>query len=231
MMTASDACTQTFTVAVPFDRVARLFHDPDVLTAALVEADAGARLARMTGESSDVTVMFGDVEGFTPLTERVGDRAAAGVVCTLDGLVHAALRAEGGLRAASSGDGFMAVFADPAPALRSACRIQWSLAGRSERETRVRMRLGVHTGPVVRIRTVNGAPDIVGRTVILASRITDAARGGEVLVSSTARQRTERLDEFNFRRARRVRLKGMAGVHRVTPLGWRASCQEGVHGR
>jgi class 3 adenylate cyclase len=230
MSTFTGSRTRTFTVAVPFDRVVRLLDDPGAMTTALLEAETEARLDRMIDASHDVTLMFGDIEGFTPLTERVGDQAAANVVRALDSLVHDALTAELGLRAMSAGDGFMAVFADPASALRSACRIQRSLVESVEDGAHVRMRMGVHTGPVVRIRAVNGAPDVVGRAVILASRIADAARGSEVLVSSTVRRLTEQCDEFHYHRERRLRLKGMAGVHLVTELVWRASCQEAFRG-
>jgi class 3 adenylate cyclase len=85
------------------------------------------------------------------------------------------------------------------------------------------MRMGVHTGPVVRIRAADGAHDVLGRTVNLASRISGAARGGEVLVSPTVRRITEPLGEFRFQRERRLRLKGLAGLHHVVELAWRAS--------
>ena len=86
----------------------------------------------------------------------------------------------------------------------------------------MRMRIGVHTGPVVRIRAANGACDVVGRSVNLASRITDAARGGEVLVSSAVRRLTEPLGEFRFHRERRLGLKGLGGLHEIVELAWRA---------
>jgi adenylate cyclase len=177
--------------------------------AALTGVEVGSRAA---------TIMFGDVEGFTPLTERLGDRAAADILLDLDAVVRAALDAHGGHRTISAGDGFTAVFADPADGLRAATEVQRALAGAA-----ARMRIGVHTGPVLRLRAADGASDVVGRSVIVASRICDAARGGQVLVSSAVRRPTETLDEFRFRRRRRLLLKGLAGRYEVVELAWKAN--------
>src|SRR5207245_4780573 len=127
------------------------------------------------------------------------------VVRSLDSIVHDALDPDRGHRTKSAGDGFMAVFAEPAAALRSAGRIQRSLIDGAPTGVPVRMRIGVHTGPVVRIRAANGAYDVVGRSVNLASRITDAARGGEVLVSSAVPPLTEPLGASCSHRGRPLR--------------------------
>ena len=214
--------SDTFILPVPFDRVVRMLRDPDALLTALTGADAAAELDRELGTVGCATIMFGDIEGFTPLTERLGDRTAAEVVRSLDSIVHDALDPDRGHRTKSAGDGFMAVFAEPAAALRSAGRIQRSLIDGAPTGVPVRMRIGVHTGPVVRIRAANGAYDVVGRSVNLASRITDAARGGEVLVSSAVRRLTEPLGEFRFHRERRLGLKGLGGLHEIVELAWRA---------
>jgi class 3 adenylate cyclase len=202
------ARTRSFTVAVPFDRVLR----------ALAECDADAELECMLDATAEVTVMFGDLEGFTPLTERLGDAGVAQVLHQLDWIVRDGLTAHHGHRATSSGDGFMALFAEPADALRAAIQIQRALAGAP-----IRMRIGVHAGPLVRVRTGRDASDVAGRNVILASRISDAARGGEVLVSSAVRRLTEPLGEFRFGRHRRLALKGLSGLHDVVELVWRTT--------
>jgi adenylate cyclase len=226
------AVSETFTVAVPFERIVRVLRDPDALTTAIVGAGAQACIDRVLVSPRGVTIMFGDIEGFTFLTERLGDRAAADVLQAQEQLVDGAVVAHDGCRVKSAGDGFMAVFADPAAALRSARRIQETLAeptggsdsrsGAPEGET-WRMRIGVHTGAVMRVRSANGTRDVAGRNVILASRIADAADGGQVLVSSAVRHLTEPLDEFDFLAERHLRLKGLAGLHRVAELGWRSS--------
>lgn len=147
----------------------------------------------------------------------------------------------GGQRVKSMGDGFMAVFAEPAPALRSACRTQESLAevarasdctsARDRTDVAIRMRMGVHTGQVVPMRAANGATDLVGRSVILASRIAAAATGGQVLVSAAVRRLTDPLREFRFLADRHLTLKGLMGLHRVAELDWRATERPTSHPR
>jgi len=43
----------------------------------LAAADVAAGIDGVLGAPRDVTIMFGDIENFTPLTERLGDEAAA----------------------------------------------------------------------------------------------------------------------------------------------------------
>jgi class 3 adenylate cyclase len=220
------ATARTFTIDVPFARVARSLADPRALATALVEADARTRLAELIDAGGDrsLAIVFGDVEGFTPLTERLGDDAAAGIVGALDALVGRALSIHGGLRLKSTGDGFMAVFGDVPSALRAAAGIQRSLAAPAGEDvhTRVRLRVGVHFGAVVPVSGADGRLDVAGRAVIVASRISDHARGGEALVSAAVRRAVAPTGEFRFGRIRRVRLKGLTGVHRVAELDWRS---------
>ena len=79
----------------------------------------------------------------------------------------------------------------------------------------IRIRVGMHTGSVVRREG-----DLYGRAVILASRITDAARGGEILVSAAARELADRPEGFAFGPARELPLKGLSGTQRVHAARW-----------
>jgi class 3 adenylate cyclase len=223
---------ETIRVPVPLEQIVRILRDPATLTTVVARADADAHMSRVLAAPDAVTIMFGDLEDFTPLTERLGDHAAAELLSALDGIVDANVVAYGGHVIKSAGDGFMAVFAKPADALRSARCIQRSLTASTSAEAiaeaegargAARMRIGVHTGPVVRVRSTNGAHDLFGRNVILASRIADAASGGEVLVSSAVRCLIEPLAEFTFLANRRLSLKGFADRYPVAELEWRVS--------
>ena len=83
-------------------------------------------------------------------------------------------------------------------------------------EEQLRVRMGLHTGEVLK-----DADDFFGKHVILASRIANQARGGEILVSSLLKQLTESLGDISFGQARDVELKGLAGTHRVHEVLWR----------
>jgi class 3 adenylate cyclase len=233
--------TETFTVPVSLERVLRVLSDPATLNAAVAEADAQAQLDRVLGSVHGVTIVFGDIEGFTPLSERLGDQGIADMLQAQERIVDIALAAHGGQRVKSTGDGFMAVFSEPAEALRSARRIQEHLVElayapdcaprKVPASVAVRMRMGVHACPVVRMRSATGANDVVGRSVILASRIADAATGGQVLVSAAVRRLTDPLGEFRFLADCHLNLKGLTGRHRVAEFDWRASEPSSIHQR
>jgi class 3 adenylate cyclase len=110
----------------------------------------------------------------------------------------------------------MLVFSDPAAALRCAAEVQHALAERAAAspDEGIRVRMGMHTGTAI---AEEG--DFFGRNVILAARIAAAARGGEVLVSAEAHERTADAG-FPFDDGRELDLKGLAGTHRVFSVIW-----------
>ena len=66
------------------------------------------------------------------------------------------------------------------------------------------MHIGVHTGDAVA-----EGDDFLGQTVIVASRLADAAGPGEILVSSLSEQLVQGSGEFTFDGHRETHLKGM----------------------
>jgi class 3 adenylate cyclase len=76
-----------------------------------------------------------------------------------------------------TGDGFLALFEAPARAIRCAAAIRARLG-----DADVAVRMGLHAGEV----ELRG-DDVGGIAAHIAARIADAARPGEVLVSSTVR--------------------------------------------
>lgn len=211
------AVTETYHVNIPLERIVRVLRDPIVLAAAVFNADAAAQLDAMLAAGSAVTIMFGDLEGFTPLAERVGDLVAARLLCDLDVIVQEVVFATGGQRLTSAGDGFMAVFPSPVAALRAATALQEHVESGA---SAARMRIGVHTGPVVGIRPADRLGDVVGLNVIVASRIADAACGGQVLVSAEVVDAVAGQADFRFAGRRSIVLKGLAGCHEVAGLAW-----------
>jgi adenylate cyclase len=142
----------------------------------------GAGLARRRPER-DPAIAFLDLSGYTRLTEEIGDRASAELAARLSSLVRHSALAHGGQAVKLLGDGVMFHFDDPAGAVRSGVE----LVARVEAEEALpAARVGVHAGPLV---FRDG--DYFGGTVNLASRITDYARPGEVLVSAAVAELTE----------------------------------------
>ena len=164
-----------------------------------------------------VTILFSDIEGFTALTERLGDLAAQEVLHRHNAIVREQIEQCSGYEVKSQGDGFMVAFAGAGKAVRCAIGIQRALAEDAMRHPKdpIRVRIGLHTGEAIK-----EADDFLGSTVILAARISDQAAGGEILVSSLLKELTNGSGEFHFGDAREVELKGLTGPRSVYPVVW-----------
>jgi class 3 adenylate cyclase len=77
------------------------------------------------------------------------------------------------------------------------------------------LRIGLHSGYVL-----EDARDFFGKSVVLAARIADHARGGEILVSDAVRRYTERDPVFSFNDLGEMRFKGLNDPYRVHTVRW-----------
>jgi class 3 adenylate cyclase len=180
-------------------------------TAQTPAPDAGA-----VGEGT-VTILFSDMVDYAGMTERLGDQASRDVLREHHQIVRGLLSTYGGREIKVQGDGFMVAFGGVARALRCAADMQRSFSVYSEahRERPIQVHIGVHTG-----EAMEEDDDFLGHTVIVASRISDVATPGEILVSSLSAQMVERTEEFNFVDAREIMLKGLTRPQAVTTLVW-----------
>ncbi len=188
----------------------------DLVTAS-IEARGSIDLRRATAPNGTVTLVFSDMEGFSEMTEKLGDAEAHRVMQTHHAIIRGELRAHGGSEIEVQGDGFLLAFPRATEALRYAITVQRLLAAyREEHPDRpIRVRMGIHTGEPIR-----EGKRFFGKTVILASRISAHARGNEVLVSSLVHGLAEPSGEFDFDAGEEVALKGLSGSHRVFGLVW-----------
>jgi len=164
-----------------------------------------------------VTVMFTDIEDSTGLTERLGDTRWMELLREHNAIVRRQLHAHGGFEVKHQGDGFMVAFASARRAVRCAIAIQRAVSEYTAQhaETPMRVRIGLHTGEAIKDHD-----DFFGKHVILAGRIADQARGGEILVSALLKELTESAGEFRFGEERQVALKGLAGTQQVVAVEW-----------
>lgn len=174
-------------------------------------------LARITADGS-VVLLFSDIEDSTRHNQTLGDRDWITVLERHNKLVEHSVAAHGGYVVKNQGDGFMIAFADPAKALRCSLDVQRALGGDTERWNGIRVRIGAHAGTSVR-----RGHDLFGLDVVMAARIADLARGGEILVSAALRDSVADADGFSFATGREVRLKGITDAQTVHALEMPAS--------
>jgi class 3 adenylate cyclase len=181
-----------------------------------------AQRDKIEGEQKQVTVMYCDMEGFTSLTEKLGSEETYSLMDEVyEILIHKVHDYEGTVNDLT-GDGLMALFGSPialedAPqkAIRSALAIHREMAKFSNKMTAegkipaVRMRIGIHTGPVV-VGTLGNDLRVqftaVGDTVNLASRIEKLAEPGTTYVTDDTYKLTR--DLFHFEALGEKEVKG-----------------------
>ena len=169
-----------------------------------------------TGEGT-VTILFSDMVDYAGMTERLGDQQSREVLRVHHQIVRQLLGTYGGREIRVQGDGFMVAFGGVARALRCAASMQRTFAAYSEAhpDLPIRVHIGIHTG-----EAMEEDDDFLGHTVIVASRISDVAGPGEVLVSSLTAQMVERSEEFTFADRREITLKGLTRPQAVARLVW-----------
>jgi class 3 adenylate cyclase/tetratricopeptide (TPR) repeat protein len=169
-----------------------------------------AQRGKIEGERKQVTVMFCDMEGFTSLSEKLGPETIYSLMDQVyEILIHKVHDYEGTVNE-MTGDGVMALFGAPialedAPqrAIRSAMAIHREMTRFNERMHQekgefppVKMRVGIHTGPVV-VGTLGNDLRVefkaVGDTVNLASRMEGLAEPGTTYISEGTFKITEGL--------------------------------------
>jgi class 3 adenylate cyclase len=175
-----------------------------------------------TAPDGTVTLLFSDMEGFSAMTERLGDLRAREVIRRHNRIVRQQLAAHGGYEVELQGDGFLLAFGSARQGLLCAIAIQRALEAdaAAHSDEPIRVRIGVHTGEALR-----DADKFFGKTVILSARIAAQAVGGEILISSLVRELVASAGDVRFGAAREVQLKGLSEPQRVHPVEWRADAR------
>jgi eukaryotic-like serine/threonine-protein kinase len=159
-----------------------------------------------------VTVLFSDIEGSTELNERLGDVQWLELLRAHHAIVRDQVHRHGGFEVKAQGDGFMIAFPSARRAVECARAIQDAINSElsDHSEAPIRLRIGLHTGEAIREEA-----DFYGKNIVLAARIADRARGGEILASSVVKQLTESAGDLRFESERELELDGLAGTYTV----------------
>jgi class 3 adenylate cyclase/ketosteroid isomerase-like protein len=157
-----------------------------------------------------VTLVFTDIVDSTVLAETLGDAAWADVISRHELTIRQVTASQGGSVVKLLGDGSMLAFDSARAAVRAAVDIQ-----RASSHSPFRVRIGVHTGEVIRT-----GDDLLGLTVNKAARVAAAADSGAVMISSTTKDLIGSLDGIRMGEPRIVALKGLSDTHQIVPIEW-----------
>ena len=160
--------------------------------------------------SGRLVFLFSDVEGSTRLLTDLGDRYAD-LLAVHQRHLRTAFAAHRGREISTEGDSFFAVFRAPLDALGAAADAQRALAAHEWPAGHAfRVRIGLHVGHAI---VVGG--DYVGIDINRAARISQAAHGGQVILSDELAAEVAHvlLPGLSLRDLGRHRLKDIGVVH------------------
>ena len=146
--------------------------------------------------------MFVDLVGFTAVTERIGDEAAADLAREFRRTMCAVSCQVGARQVKSMGDGVMILARDPAAAVAVAERSVHEVGARTDL---LPVRVGVHTGPAAR-----RGGDWYGSAVNVAARLATQAEPNEALVSAATQAAVGDGATTGLVDRRELRLRGLA---------------------
>jgi adenylate cyclase len=161
------------------------------------------------------TILFADLRGSTALYETLGNAEATAVVTQSVALAGRIVENLGGHVVKTLGDGLMAMFTEPASAMRAADEMHDSMerigagTGRPGSPMQpLKLQVALAHGEVVEV-----AGDVFGDAVNVAARLLDHAGDNETLVTANVFAGVDDEERPRFRSLDRMQLRG-----RVEPV-------------
>jgi class 3 adenylate cyclase/tetratricopeptide (TPR) repeat protein len=175
-----------------------------------------------TGERKQVTVLFSDLSGYTAMSERIDPEEVKEIVNRIFGQIKSVIAKYEGFIEKFAGDAVMAIFGvprshedDPVRAIKAAKEIHDLVANISpELEDKIKQPLSMHSGINTGLAVTGdvnpelGTHGVSGDALNLASRLSDQAGAGEILVGYNTYHRTQRY--FSFQELEPTTVKGKA---------------------
>ncbi len=172
-------------------------------------SSCGSEIRHLSDERRVVTVLFGDLVGFTALSETRDPETVKNLVDRCFARLATDITAFGGTVDKVIGDAIVALFGAPVAheddaerAVRAALRMQQTLAGfvSEVAGAELRMRIGINTGEVlVGALRAGGDYTAMGDVVNTAARLQTAAQPDEVLVGETTYSATDGVVSYESR--------------------------------
>ena len=175
--------------------------EPDLLSGTSPTRTAPRNIVR-TGNSSVTKtprlevahVLFTDIVGYSRLAMDEGAELVEGLTRIIENTEpYKQAKQDDQLVLLPTGDGVaLTFFGDPIAPVECAVQISRALKSRPE----LKLRMGVHSGPVFRTVDINRARNVAGGGINLAQRVMDSGDGGHILVSKTVADMLSQLRDW-----------------------------------
>ncbi|MEA2348332.1 MAG: hypothetical protein QOG62_2119 [Thermoleophilaceae bacterium] len=169
------------------------------------------------GTTSPIALLFTDLVDFSAWALEAGDQAAVELLRRAGEAIEQPIEEHDGRIVKRLGDGIMASFLQPQPAVEAVLQATEALAAVEVDGYRPRMRAGIHFGTPKRV-----GGDYLGVDVNIAARVGESAKAGQLLVSEAACELLED-GQFELGRSRRLRASGAPKDLRVREVSRRAA--------
>jgi class 3 adenylate cyclase len=175
-------------------------------------------LGAISSPDGALTLMLSDIADASSVADQLGPERWERLLADHRLLVEQLVGRHDGHLVRFENDGFLASFNSAHSGLHTAVELQRTFTGPAgdAGASAIQVRAGLHSGFVIA-----NPEQMMGRNVVLASRIAGQARGGEILVSSNVKQYTETDPSFEFEMHGEYHFKGMLGEHTVYAVRWR----------
>lgn len=189
---------------------------------------------KLGGVSQEITTLFADIRGFTPLSERTSPEVVVEVLNEHFTVMTDAIVAYGGTLDKYIGDSVMALFGapsnnpgqDPINAVSAAVRMQRGMRVVNEKLVArslptIRIGVGINTGRAV-VGEIGSEKQMnytaIGDAVNTAARLESNAQPGQILVSASTASRLR--DNFRLNPLPPIKLKGKTEPAPVFEVVW-----------
>jgi adenylate cyclase len=172
--------------------------------------------SRLSSPDGALTLMLSDIADADVIAARLGEAGWKQLLDDHHLLVERLVTHHDGEIVKVERDGFLASFNSAHGGLYAAVELQRTFTMAEGAASGLRLRVGLHSGFVI-----DNSDQLLGRNVVLASRIAAQAQGGEILVSSSLKQYTESDPSFTFEARGEHHFKGLLGEHTVYSVPWR----------
>lgn len=166
--------------------------------------------------SRELLVLFADISGSTSIYEQLGDAVAVELIQGLLASMEEEVLMHKGEVIKSIGDELLCTFSDVVSALAAATAMHQQAGAVSGPGGRsLALRIGMHYGP-----TIEDRGDIFGDAVIVASRVVELARPGQILITEECYARVPLLGRSRIRTVDRIMMRGRSAEVTVMEVLW-----------